>query len=161
MFPWIGWEIAYKLGTTQSLTQTLVKRLAIVKCIPLKFSSRLATIKIIMIILARMGRRWVSTIIKLLLYAGPDLGVKIDFIVFIASIISATVLAIALTLCVTVIITAVRLVIKKRARSLKSLQRANTGRHQTAETRAYEPVAHHPKSDCVTLENEEYAANCK
>ena len=33
------------------------KRLGIVECIPLKFSSLLATIKIIMIILARMGRR--------------------------------------------------------------------------------------------------------
>ena len=159
MFPWIGWAIAYKLGTTQS--QALVKRLAITECIPRKFSSLLATIKIIMIILARMGRRWASTIIKLLLYAGPDLEVKIDFIVFIASIISATVLAIALTLCVTVIITAVRLMIKKRAKSLKSLQGANTERHQTAETRAYEPVAQHRKSDCVTLENEAYAANCK
>ena len=58
-------------------------------------------------------------------------------------------------------ITAVRLMIKKKARSLKSLQRTNTERYQ-AEIRAYEPVAHHdhPKADClVTLENEVYGAN--
>ena len=83
---------------------------------------------------------------------------KIDFIIFMASIVSTAVFAIALTLCVTVIITAVRLMIKKRARSLKSLQRVNTERHQAGEIRAYEPVTYHSKDDCETLENKTYYA---
>ena len=83
---------------------------------------------------------------------------KIDFIIFMASIVSTAVFVIALTLCVTVIITVVRLMIKKRARSLKSLQRVNTERHQTTEIRGYEPVTHHLKDDCETLENKTYYA---
>ena len=46
-----------QIGNNSEYDSDFGKRLAIVKCIPLKFSSLLATIKIIMITLARMGRR--------------------------------------------------------------------------------------------------------
>ncbi len=90
-------------------------------------------------------------------------GINLSFTIFVASIASTAVLAVALTLCVTVAIISLRFMIKKKRRSLKSLQRANT--HQVAETRVYvyeEVNTHHPKFanvDCmVTLENEAYMA---
>ena len=64
-----------------------------------------------------------------------------------------------MTLCSAVAFTA--LVVKKRTRSLKSLQRAGK-EHQAAETRVYELVTHHLNTECVTLENGEYGtAVCK
>ena len=86
-------------------------------------------------------------------------NIKIGFTTFVASIASTAVLAIALTLCFAVTITALRLMIEKNARSLKSLQRTDVEKHQAAEIRAYEPVTHHLKPECVTLENEAYMAN--
>ena len=90
----------------------------------------------------------------------PDIkSIKIGFTTFLASIASTAVLATALTLCFTVIITALRLMMKKKARSLKSLQQADSEKHQAAEIRVYEPITHHLKPECVTLENEAYVAN--
>ena len=90
-------------------------------------------------------------------YAGSDVNIiKIGFTTFVAAIVSTAVLATALTLCFTVIITA--LFIKKRARSLKLLQQADSERHQ-AEKRFYEPVVHHLTSASVTLENEAYGTS--
>ena len=83
--------------------------------------------------------------------------IKIGFTTFVAAIASTAVLTVALTLCFTMTITA--LVVKKRARSLKSLQRLDFEKHQAAEIRVYEPITHHLKSECVTLENEVYVAN--
>ena len=92
-------------------------------------------------------------------------NIKISFTTFVASIASTAVLAAALMLCITVTITALRFMIKKKERRFKSLQWADTDRHhQASETRAYEEVnAHNTKSaDClVTLENEVYLANSK
>ena len=89
-------------------------------------------------------------------------NIKISFITFVASIASTAVLAAALMLCITVTITALRFVIKKKERRFKSLQRADTERHdQAPEARVYEVVnVHHTKSaDClVTLENAVYVA---
>ena len=85
--------------------------------------------------------------------------IKISFTIFVAAIASTAVLTVALTLCVTVTITALRLMMKKRARSLKSLQRAKSEKHEAAEIRVYEPITHHLKPECVTLENEAYVAN--
>ena len=86
---------------------------------------------------------------------------RIGFTTFVASIASTAVLAAALTLCVIVIIMTLRFTVKKKARSLKSLQRADTEKHQTAEIRPYEPteLITHSKSDCVTLENAVYACH--
>jgi mannitol-specific phosphotransferase system IIBC component len=86
-------------------------------------------------------------------------SIKISTTIFVVSVASTAVLAVALTLCVTVTITAT-LVIKKKTVSLKSLQRADSEKHQAAEIRPYEPTepkTDHPKSDCVTLENVVYA----
>ena len=101
-------------------------------------------------------------------------NIKISFTTFVASIASTAILTVALTLCVTVTIVALRFTVKKKARNFKSLQRArvDTERYhqvadtvaQKAEARVYEEVnTHHSKSaDClVTLENEVYFANGK
>ena len=85
--------------------------------------------------------------------------IRIGFASFAASIASTAVLTAALTLCVIGIIMALRFTVKKKARSLKSLQRADAEKHQAAEIRPYEPAEPitHSKSDCVTLENAVYA----
>jgi hypothetical protein len=85
-------------------------------------------------------------------------SIKISITTFVASVVSTAVLAAAVTLCVTVTITA--LMIKKKTVSLKSLQRADSEKHQASEIRPYEPTGpktDHPKSECVTLENIVYA----
>ena len=86
-------------------------------------------------------------------------NITIGFTTFVASVASTAILTVALTLCFTVTITA--LVIKKKARTLRSPQRADSEKHQAAEIRVYEPVtlSHHLKPECVTLENEAYVAN--
>ena len=92
--------------------------------------------------------------------AEPDMkSIKISFTTFVASIASTAVLAVTLTLCFTVTITALRLMMKKKARSLKALQQVDSEKHQATEIRVYEPITHHLKPGCVTLENEAYVAN--
>ena len=88
-------------------------------------------------------------------------GKIISFTTFVASIASTAVIAAALTLCIIMIIMALRFTVKKKAKSLKSLQRADAEKHQAAEERLYEPTEPtaiaHLKSECVTVENTVYA----